>query len=173
MKYSAYPTPSTPAGFAMLEVLIAILVVSFGLLGLASLQGTGLRNSHSAYMRSIATQQAYDIADRMRANNVGTNNGNYNMSSVTAPSDPACITAGCAPASMAQYDAFQWKTNLALFLPRGQGIVCLDSTPNDGTPAAVACDGTGSTYAVKIWWNDEKDPAITPNLKLFVTSLQP
>ena len=155
----------------MLEVLIAILVMSFGLLGLAGLQATGLRNSHSAYMRSIATQQAYDIADRMRANIAGTNSGKYIMTSVGKPSDPTCITAGCSTVDMAKYDDFQWKTSLAAALPRGQGIVCRDNTPNDGTPTAVACDG-GANYVVKIWWNDEKDPNTTPNLKRFVTGFR-
>lgn len=155
----------------MLEVLIAILVVSFGLLGLAGLQATGLRNNHSAYMRSIATQSAYDIADRMRANKVGADALSYNMTSTATPTDPGCIAAGCSTGNMAIYDAFQWKTNLASLLPGGKGIVCLDTTPNDGTPTAVACTGTGTTYAIKIWWNDEKDPAATP--KLFVTSFQP
>ena len=56
------------SGFSLLEVLIAIVVTSIGLLGLAAMQATGLRNNHSAYHRSQATVLAYDIADRMRSN---------------------------------------------------------------------------------------------------------
>lgn len=177
MNRPTHPSRTNSAGFAMLEVLIAILVVSFGLLGLAGLQAVGLRNNHSAYMRSIATQEAYDIADRMRANKAGADAGSYStwLNSTTIPTDPNCITSGCSTANMAKYDAFQWKTNLASLLPGGKGIVCLDSTPTTPAPttAAPGCDGSGSTYVVKIWWNDEKDPAATPNLKLFMTSFQP
>ncbi len=56
------------SGFSLLEVLIAIVITSIGLLGLAAMQATGLRNNHSAYHRSQATVLAYDIADRMRSN---------------------------------------------------------------------------------------------------------
>jgi len=55
-------------GFTLLEVLIALLVLSIGLLGLAALQTTGLRSNEMASMRTTATQLAYDISDRMRAN---------------------------------------------------------------------------------------------------------
>ena len=55
-------------GFTLIEVLIAMIVLAVGLLGLAGLQATSLRNNQSAYNRIKATQLAYDIADRMRAN---------------------------------------------------------------------------------------------------------
>ncbi len=58
----------TNTGFTLIEVLIAMLVLAVGLLGLAGLQATSLRNNQSAYNRSQATQLAYDLADRMRAN---------------------------------------------------------------------------------------------------------
>ena len=55
-------------GFTLIEVLIAMLVLAVGLLGLAALQASSLRNAQSAYNRSLATELAYDLADRMRAN---------------------------------------------------------------------------------------------------------
>ncbi len=78
-------------GFSLLEVLIALLVLSIGLLGLAGLQGTGLRYNHSAYLRSQATFQTYDMADRMRANLRGVQQGDYNNVS-GIPTDPGCTT---------------------------------------------------------------------------------
>ena len=107
----------------MLEVLIAVLVTSFGLLGLAGLTVTGLNSNHGAYLRSIATQQAYDMADRMRANMTGVMNGNYDAITTTIPSDPGCITSGCSTSQMATYDAFRWNTDNASLLPFGQGTV--------------------------------------------------
>lgn len=153
----------------MLEVLISVLVLSFGLLGLAGLQAYGLKNNHSAYLRSIATQQAYDIADRMRANRQGVANGKFTLAS-GIPADPGCITSGCSASDLADYDMFQWNTDNGALLPSGAGVVCKDSTPNDGTTAAPACDGSGNLFAIKLWWNDEKDPA---NLTRFVTTVQP
>ena len=58
----------TNSGFTLIEVLIAMLVLAVGLLGLAGMQATGIRNNLSAYNRSLATQLAYDMADRMRSN---------------------------------------------------------------------------------------------------------
>jgi type IV pilus assembly protein PilV len=58
----------TGAGFTLIEVLVAMVVLTVGLLGLAGLQATSLKNSQNAYYRSVATQLAYDMADRMRAN---------------------------------------------------------------------------------------------------------
>ena len=163
-------SPDAGSGFAMLEVLISVMVLSFGLLGLAGLQAYGLKNNHSAYLRSLATQQAYDIADRMRANRQGVANGKFNLVS-GIPTNPGCISSGCTANNLADYDMFQWNTDNAALLPSGSGVVCRDSSPNDGaTPAAPACDGNGNLYAVKIWWNDEKDPA---NLTRFVTVVQP
>ena len=157
-------------GFALLEVLIAIVVIAFGLLGLAGLQGTSMKANHSAYFRSIATQQAYDMTDRMRANKTGVSAGNYdNISGIG--SNPGCISTGCTAAQITQYDKFRWNTDNASLLPSGQGIVCKDSTPDGGTPASPGCDGSGDIFVIKIWWDDEKKPG-NP-LKLFVTSFQP
>ena len=55
-------------GFTLVEVLVALVVLSIGLLGVAALQLTSLRSNHSSAMRSQATFLAYDIIDRMRAN---------------------------------------------------------------------------------------------------------
>lgn len=169
-KLSMFPTsPDAGTGFAMLEVLISVLVLSFGLLGLAGLQAYGLKNNHSAYLRSLATQQAYDIADRMRANRQGVDNGKFNLAT-GIPTDPGCIASGCSANNLADYDLNQWNTANAALLPSGIGVICKDSTPSDGTSAAPACDGVGNLFAIKLWWNDEKDPSF---LQRFVTTMQP
>lgn len=163
------PSISRSQGFTLVEVLIAVLVLAIGLLGLAGLQVTGLRNNQSAYYRSQATQLAYDMADRMRANPDGMTNGEYD--NPTAVEAAACLTlAGCSSAQMAGNDAFEWNTILADRLPLGVGVVCIDGTPSDGTAAAPACDGVGNVYAVKIWWDDDRSGAANQR---FVTSLQP
>lgn len=145
----------------MVEIMVAIFVLSIGLLGLASLQTLSVRNNTSAYHRSIATQLAYDMADRMRANPAGVASNAYN--SPTATENTNCLTVtGCSPAAMADHDMYEWSAaasvgSLPNVLPSGSGIVCLDSTPTDGTSAANACDGTGTGYVVKIWWVDDRN----------------
>lgn len=64
-------------GASLIEVLVAVVVLSLGLLGLAGLQMTSLRSNHSAYLRSQATLLAYDLTDRMRADCSGMGAGRY------------------------------------------------------------------------------------------------
>jgi type IV pilus assembly protein PilV len=161
------------AGFTLLEVLVAVLVLSIGLLGIAGLQVTGLRFNHSAYMRTQATLLAYEMADRMRANRptmLPPANSYDIPNAAVGAGVPACETvAGCAAAQMAQNDVFQWQRRLAQVLPNGQGVVCLDNIPVEAnsTPAAPSCNAAGTTYAIKIWWDDNRDGA--PNQRFVVT----
>lgn len=167
-------------GFTLLEVLVAVLVLSIGLLGIAGLQVTGLRFNHSAYMRTQATLLAYELADRMRANRPTMVANGYNIPNAAGgASFPACETAlGCPTApQMAQNDVFQWQQRLAQVLPNGQGIVCLDAIPVEvpavglGTPAAPSCDG-GTTYAIKVWWDDNRT-GNPDTFQRFVVTLTP
>ena len=83
-------TIDTQHGTTLIEVLIAVLVFSVGMLGLAGLQVTATINNHSTHLRSIATVQAYDIADRMRANMPAVNSGDYHQP--TSTNTPGCLT---------------------------------------------------------------------------------
>jgi len=162
-----------PNGFTMLEVLIAILVLAIGLLGLAALQSVSLKNGQSAYYRSIASQLAYDMSDRMRGNMTAVYANNYNRSGITtdySTAVAACATvAGCNAAELAQNDAYEWQQLVQTLLPGGEAIVCIDGDGNtdDGTSAAShGCTATvpGSMnerplHAVKIWWNDDRSAA--------------
>jgi type IV pilus assembly protein PilV len=71
---------------------------------------------------------------------------------------------------MAQNDIAEWQQSLTALLPNGQGVVCLDAVPIEAeaasTPAAPSCNG-GTTYAIKIWWDDNRDGA--PNQRFVVT----
>lgn len=152
-------------GFTLVEVLVAIVVLSIGLLGLAGLQATGLRNNHSAYLRTQATLQAYDIIDRMRANVLGQS------AYYSTPTGKNCegASANCSPADLADYDRSQWNAANANILPSGTGVVCRDTSPDDGTSTAPACDNAADAPVVKVWWIDERDGSV----QRFVTSFRP
>jgi type IV pilus assembly protein PilV len=104
-----------PAGFTLIEVLVALVIISIGLLGLAALQSQGLQDNKSAILRSVAVQSAADILDRMRANRTAALNGSYNIDLNTAP--PTVTT------TLDKIDLSQWKKGLALSLPSGNGSV--------------------------------------------------
>lgn len=75
--------PQGMAGVSMIEVLISIVILAFGLLGIASMQMLALRNSQVALERSQATVQTYAILDAMRANLAVARIGGYNLSEMT------------------------------------------------------------------------------------------
>jgi type IV pilus assembly protein PilV len=72
--------PRGQRGVGLIEVLIAVLVMAIGLLGIAALQATALRNSQSSMERSQAVIQSYTIFDAMRANRAAAlDKGEYNI----------------------------------------------------------------------------------------------
>jgi type IV pilus assembly protein PilV len=129
---SMYPRQS---GFTLLEVLIAIVVLSIGLLGLAGIMASSMRNNQSATHRTQASVLAYDIIDRMRANRAAARAGGYNSAM------SAGVCAAGAPAGTVQaQDVAGWRRQLACALPEGKGSI------------AVA----GGKAAVVIQWNDSR-----------------
>jgi len=54
------------SGLTLLEIMITVVILSLGLLGLAGLQMTGLKNNRNAYYNSIAGQAVQNIAERLR-----------------------------------------------------------------------------------------------------------
>jgi len=163
---------SSQSGFTLIELLVSTIVLSVGLLGLAQLEIFSMRHSHDAYLRTQATFLAQDIADRMRANIQGVNNGDYDRLLIRTQ-DENCLKAvpGCSSKAMALNDAWEWWNNLRVTLPSGEGIVCLDSSPQDGTRKdAHECDGVGTLYTIKIWWDEKRDGG--PKQR-FVTSFRP
>lgn len=164
-------------GFSLVELLVSVLIFAIGLVGLAGLQIAGIRSNQMAYHRSIATQLAYDMAERMRSNPVGFASAKDTYKTTTAGTDSTkCESSACTQAELVAYDLKRWYDELAQKLPNGKGIVCLDSTPNSPDmgnssklPDSAACDGLGRVYAVKVWWDDNRSGDTAQG---FVTSVQ-
>ena len=133
----------------MIEVLVALMVLSIGLIGLAGLQGTALTLNNSAYMRSQAIALAYDMADRVRAN---VDAGTAYDQPEEALNDDCEAPAGCNAIAMAQHDMARWQEQIDELLTDGVGVICLDSTP-----ATADCDGGGNTYVVRVTWDDNRN----------------
>ncbi|MDO8651303.1 MAG: type IV pilus modification protein PilV [Undibacterium sp.] len=112
-------------GFTLLEVLVTLVIMSFGLLGIAGIIVNSLKNNQSSYARSQASWLGNDIIERMRANR-GT--------AEIAPS-PYNLALGTDPtgAGVAPDDLTQWRTALASTLPSGTGSVVLNAVTNTVT----------------------------------------
>jgi type IV pilus assembly protein PilV len=141
-------------GYVLLEALIAVVIAAVGFVGAARLQTLGMAMNNSAQARQKATLLGYQMADRIRANQAGVTAHAYDRPEAGAT---ACLAAasGCTPAQLAGADVGEWQSEIQAQLPEGSGVVCLDSTPDDGDPATPECDGIGNVIAVKLWWSDK------------------
>jgi type IV pilus assembly protein PilV len=128
------PPPSTrESGFTMIEVMIAVVIVSFGLLGFAGLLTKAIQDNRVAYMRSQATILAYDITERMRANRNAAISGGYTIA----------MGSNAAGTTLAALDTQDWKGNLASLLPGGDGAVNVDGNGNATITIRWDEDGDG------------------------------
>jgi type IV pilus assembly protein PilV len=172
-------------GFTLIEVLITVVIFSIGLLGLAGLQVKGLTLAQDSMQRTTATLLANDMADRMRANRNATTlgqNSPYNNPSGIGIGNPAClgkdntgllINTQCTPTEMALHDFYEWNAilkgqvatrwhpEIPAQLASSSGVVCIDSTPNDGSPSNPQCDNVVinsnvTIFTIKIWWKERK-----------------
>jgi type IV pilus assembly protein PilV len=136
-------------GVTMIEALVTLAIVSFGLLGAGGLMLRGITGTNVANMRSIATMQANEIIDRMRANTVGVRDGNFgSFDTYSAPGSCAttCETASCTAADMSTYDVCRWNQRNAALLPQGRGVI------------QQTRDAPGQhTFDIAVCWNEDKD----------------
>lgn len=159
-------------GFTLIEVLVAFLILSVGLIGLAGLQLSGVKHTRDAYYQTQATVLAADIMDKMRSNL--DNLTSYRVASASA--QPTCYASGgCSGTAMASNDVYGWRTAVASSLPNGDAIVCLDSSNlNDGTSATSSgCDGAGVVSVVKIWWSDVDAATASADRRLYSVLFRP
>lgn len=142
-KNSSFTHSRKSSGFTLLEVMVAMVIFSIGLLGLAGLQAQSVQFSHSAYLRSQATFHAYDILEKMRANRAIAFTGNYNASFASTGTDNGCYSnsGNCTPTQLALHDIFDWK-QLLTSLPDGDGSV------------SSTLAGTATTFTIIVTWSD-------------------
>jgi len=150
-------------GFSMLEVLIAVLVFSLGMLGLAGLLIFAISSNHVAYLRTQATFLAHNMADRMSANPAGVWAGNYGTAATPTifpvPAGTASCAAGCTPAQLATYDMAQWSTQLTTFLPNAAGTIACTTAGISYTPTGAQMDMRppyGGTCTMTLSWNEAR-----------------
>lgn len=141
-------------GFSLIEVMVAFLITGVGIMGAIGLQNLALQNNQTSQNQVYGAYLAYDMIDRIRANRTAL--AAYDNAAGAAVA--ACAAEGnvdCAPAARASTDVAEWLMALQTALGAdAQAAVCVDSTPDDGTAAASACDGNGTDWVVKLWWDE-------------------
>lgn len=125
-------------GFSLIEVLIALLVLAFGLLGLGFLQVMNVRYTQSAQHRTMATNLAYEVLDMMRSNHVAARRfGTITPDSFSGVAVPA---SGCARGASGAYsdNISRWKCEVVSSLPGGKAEIGFDPIDRDVVTVAVS-----------------------------------
>jgi type IV pilus assembly protein PilV len=164
-------------GFTLLEVLIALLVFSLGLLGMAGLLIVSVKTNHSAYLRTQASFLAQSMADRMRANMPQVWLNAYDTSYPSGGADPCTGGGTCTRANIAIRDKVVWSTQLTDQLPNGAAVIAC--VPTVGVNVTAQDQKNGAPYAglcnININWNESSvDRGATgPQRQTFVWVFQP
>lgn len=188
-------TSTLEKGFSLLEVLISIIILSFGLLGMVGLQAAALQANRDARLQSTASSLARELAEMMQGNkDIGLlSTGNPYLGDFTNPVTPTtasyCLnvkigTVACASnTAIADAEMTEWLSRVKSELPGAHVNICMDSAPfdSDGLPRwACTSTGTGATIVIKMGWTRGStnrsaigaaalDKATTPSLVLPVT----
>jgi type IV pilus assembly protein PilV len=152
------PSPVCTRGFSLIETLIALVVMSVGLLGVAALHVDSMQRGQAGLFMTRAILLASDMADRIRANPLGSLDYAIEWDEMPEPGALCADTvdgpapgwpAGCTPDVMARYDVEEWKRQLAPTSPLGLP---------DGDGRIVANTATSPpTFVIEVRWTTRND----------------
>ena len=125
-------------GFSLVEVLIALVIMSVGMLGIASLYVQSLQAGRTSLFRHNAVTLAGDVADRIRANPTAV------AAYAGAGADNSCIAMGinCSNVQMAAHDVLLWGQQADDSLPNGNVAITIDNAVNP------------PNYTIAITWDE-------------------
>ena len=137
-------------GFSLLEALLGFMILSIGMLGIASLQAISLKSGKTSVYGSVAMMKVDELIESMRANPSTAALAAYAAAGSGAGTNNGCTnaTAVCGGAALAQEDIFWWKKNLVAGLPSTATTTVTYTAPS--APSRMA------TVQVDVSW-DERD----------------
>lgn len=152
----AMNSQSSSSGFGLVEVLIALVVLSIGMLGIATMFVSNLSNSRGALLRTQAIALVSDMSDRIRANASGRDAydtaryGGAPGEHACAPDDVAGSGVNCSSAQLAEDDLARWRNAVQLLLPAAPlGTEAADVQYFAGDP---------QRYRVTVAWQEPREP---------------
>lgn len=158
----------------MIEVLVAMLVFSVGLLGAAGLMVVAARSNQAAYLRTQVTFLAQNMAERMQANPIGVWNGDYSGNYPDASARDC--SGGCTPSQLAQHDRQRWSSQLKTFLPQGEASIACNT---DGLPLVPSREQValrpsyGGNCSMVVRWSERRLVDADAPLQSFAWEFQP
>jgi len=137
----------------LIEVLVALFILSTGILGAVAMQASAKKGSFDAMQRSMASSMAQDIVDRMRGNDAQSGaldlySGSYGVTPLSAPANRCDATGSlCTRAEIATNDLYEWEQSLT-------GADVINGTANNGgLIGAVGCiEHNSNAVTIVISW---------------------
>jgi type IV pilus assembly protein PilV len=142
-------------GFSLVEVLIALVIMSVGMLGIAGLYVEGMKAGRTSTFRHHAVTLAGDVADRIRANRQGA----VDYEGPGGNNDCVLGNVDCNASQMAANDIWLWKEQAGAMLPNGDVAITFDDTV------------TPNTYRIVVSW-DEAGETTPPTYSIIIPVLQ-
>lgn len=149
--------PAEQSGIGLIEILVALVLLSVGLLAAERMQIQSMRANRSAHYQSQAHLLANDMIDRMRTNAAGVIAGHYDgMLTSASAVDPGCATTSCDDAERALQDLYDWSARhhplegLAGFVPALPGT-------GDAAPVGSVTALDDDVYLVALAWSEPLD----------------
>ncbi|MDB5890667.1 MAG: type pilus modification protein pilv [Polaromonas sp.] len=153
-------------GFGLIEALVAIVVLAFGLLAVVGVQLEALRGNQQAANSAVAASLVRDYQDMMVAmpslqlsSNTATVNITQNAYAAINGSAADCkgTAANCTATQFTDFQVVEWIDRVRAALPEGRVTVCLDSAFKETSGAAIGlykwdCSNTGDIMVVKVGW---------------------
>ena len=138
-------------GFSMIELTLAVAVFSMGLGSLSMMMLASVQGTAEARHSTVATTQACSLAEMIAMQSDAF--GHY----VNPPGTemPACDDDFCRGGALAAANMSAWNRQLSREIPGSNGLVCRDSTPDDGDTSDPACDGNGA-LVIKVFWTEPR-----------------
>jgi len=169
-------------GFSLIEVLISILILSFGVLAMGGLQLATLRSNQIAGNSSLAATLAKDYTEMMRSNWTVSNNTStaagvnpylFDSNDITKTST-YCTTTGTT-GTMAALHVADWSQRVSCQLPSARAVVCRDPAPrnSDGSYRWSCGTNDSATVSIKIGWIDKRESVERGTTTVSATPLNP
>ena len=158
-------THPAQVGFSLIEVLVAIIVLSIGMLGAVGMQSTALKMNKESRNQAAAVVFARELGERMRGNHTvaiqttASNNPSLFDTTLSGTSSVAtfsvnCFTTGCPTRrDAAVWDVADWQARVQTTLPTPRVKVCFDQNPYDSAGnARWDCTNDGDLSVLKMGW---------------------
>lgn len=126
----------------MVEILFTIFIMAIALFGLSALQLTAIQSVSNSQIKTNAIFYLDDMAERIRSNTAGQNNGEYLQ--ITGNE----VNGG----SIANSDAYLWNQLIKNNMP-------------EGAIGTVEYDSNTQLYVIEIAWNEKQNEHVSDSLK--------